>query len=90
MAKSHSPRKHSSGYILSDPNNGTAVRYFGTIIRTTDGGTTWVNQESGTMEILRNDSFADANNATAVGETRIILNTKNSKRILECSNKWNN
>ena len=61
---------------FSDADHGTAVGSYGTIIHTTDGGNTWINQESRTMEMLRGVSFTDENNGIVVGESGIILNTK--------------
>ena len=68
------------GYTLrsvsfTDVNNGTAVGEAGTILRTTNGGTSWINQSSGTTNTLFGVSFTDANNGTAVGEAGIILRT---------------
>ncbi len=40
----------------------------GTILRTTNGGTTWTSQTSGTTNHLYGVSFTDANTGTAVGE----------------------
>jgi photosystem II stability/assembly factor-like uncharacterized protein len=57
------------GVSFSDADNGTAVGNNGTISRTTDGGHSWVIQESGSSEILRDVSFAGANNTTVVEET---------------------
>ena len=39
----------------------------GTILRTTDGGNSWVPQSSGTANMLFGVSFIDANTGTAVG-----------------------
>ena len=47
------------------------------ILRTTDGGTTWITQLSGTTEGLRSVSFTDANNGWAVGDNGNILHTTN-------------
>ena len=46
---------------------GTAVGVAGTILRTTDGGSSWVIQTSGTTNILNAVSFTDATTGTAVG-----------------------
>ena len=54
---------------------GWVVGVDGIIQRTTDGGTTWVSQSSGTTNYLRAVSFTDSNNSTAVGEDGIILRT---------------
>ena len=39
----------------------------GTILRTTDGGSSWVPQTSGTTKTLYGVSFTDENNGTVVG-----------------------
>ena len=40
------------GVSFTDANNGTAVGDYGTILRTTNGGTTWTSQSSGTTNYL--------------------------------------
>ena len=56
------------GVSFTDANNGTAVgSSTGTILRTTNGGTTWTSQTSGTTNDLYGVSFTDANTGTAVG-----------------------
>ena len=52
---------------FTDANTGTAVGGYGTILRTTNGGTTWTSQTSGTTNHLLGVSFTDANTGTAVG-----------------------
>jgi photosystem II stability/assembly factor-like uncharacterized protein len=47
----------------------------GTILRTTDGDATWVEQDSGTHKGLADVSFTDANTGTAVGDNGTILRT---------------
>ena len=66
-----------NGVCFSDENNGTAVGWKGTIIRTTNGGTNWTSQSSGTLEWLLGVSFTDANNGWAVGDHGVILRTTN-------------
>ena len=56
---------------------GTVVGTEGTIFRTTDGGTTWVTQTSGTTNDLHGVSFTDGNNGTVVGDDGTILRTTN-------------
>ena len=56
-------------------NVGWAVGDFGTILSTTDGGLTWIQQTSGTTEELVAVSFIDANNGWIVGWNGTILNT---------------
>jgi photosystem II stability/assembly factor-like uncharacterized protein len=51
------------------------VGYAGIILRTTDGGTTWTEQTSGTGNILYGVSVIDANTATAVGDFGTIVRT---------------
>ena len=50
------------GVSFTDANNGTAVGDSGTILRTTNGGTNWTSQSSGTTNWLYGVSFTDANN----------------------------
>ena len=40
---------------------------YGMILRTTDGGATWLNQPCGTRSALHGSLFSDANRGTAVG-----------------------
>ena len=54
---------------------GTAVGFGGTILRTTDGGTTWARQTGGTSKILVDVYFTDTNTGTAVGQNGTILTT---------------
>ena len=42
-----------NGVFFTDANTGTAVGDVGTIIRTTNGGTNWTCQSSGTTHVLR-------------------------------------
>ncbi|MDH4158613.1 MAG: glycosyl hydrolase, partial [candidate division Zixibacteria bacterium] len=57
----------------TDANRGTVVGIGGTILRTTDGGDTWVNQASGTDNWLETVCFTDRNTGTAVGIGGTIL-----------------
>jgi photosystem II stability/assembly factor-like uncharacterized protein len=63
------------GVSFTDPNTGTAVGHSGSIIRTEDGGATWVHQTSGTTNHLLEVFFTDANTGTAVGNGGTILRT---------------
>ncbi len=47
----------------------------GTILRTTNGGTTWTEQTSKTVNDLYGVCFTDANNGTVVGLSGTILKT---------------
>ncbi|MEK9136387.1 MAG: hypothetical protein AAB393_04640 [Bacteroidota bacterium] len=66
-----------TGICWGQINTGTAVGDFGTILRTTNGGATWVIQSSGTTNGLLGLSFTDANTGTAVGAGGIIRRTTN-------------
>src|SRR5258708_17576822 len=61
--------------VTVDVNVVVAVGEFGTILRTTDGGVTWILQSSGTTNSLYGVSFADANTGTVVGRSGTILRT---------------
>jgi hypothetical protein len=63
------------GVSFTDASTGTVVGEGGTILRTTDGGTTWVHQLSGTKNWLWGVSFTDANTGTAVGGSGIRRTT---------------
>lgn len=54
---------------------GWAVGAYGTILYTTNGGTTWTSQSSGTTSDLMDVCFIDANNGWAVGWEGTILKT---------------
>jgi photosystem II stability/assembly factor-like uncharacterized protein len=60
-----------------DADTGFIVGGSGTILHTTNGGTEWISQLSGTMNWLRGISAASANIATAVGDSGTILRTNN-------------
>lgn len=56
-------------------STGFAVGSRGTIIRTTDGGSSWDILESGTIHDLWGVSFVDASTGTVVGNFGVILRT---------------
>jgi photosystem II stability/assembly factor-like uncharacterized protein len=60
---------------MADASTGTIVGYGGTILRTTNGGTTWTSQTSGTSEILVGVCMTGLNEAIVVGLNGIILRT---------------
>jgi hypothetical protein len=62
---------------FTDANTGTVVGSSGTILRTTNGGTTWTSQVSGTGNGLNGVSFVDANTGIVVGDNGTILYTVN-------------
>jgi photosystem II stability/assembly factor-like uncharacterized protein len=59
--------KLSLAVSFTDANTGTAVGLFGTILRTTNGGASWVQQPSGTTDDLDGVSFTDTLTGTVVG-----------------------
>jgi hypothetical protein len=59
---------------FTDANTGTVVGG-ASILRTTNGGATWVAQASGTANALYGVSFTDTNNGTVVGDNGTILRT---------------
>ena len=63
---------------FTDQNTGTVVGgFFGTILRTTNGGTTWTQQTSGTSSGLNSVVFTDSITGTVVGNGGTILRTTN-------------
>jgi hypothetical protein len=62
---------------ITDANTGTVVGVDGVILRTTDGGTTWTSQTSGTTKWLWGVCFTEANSGSAVGFEGTILHTTN-------------
>src|SRR4030095_6438705 len=79
------------GVSFTDENNGTIAGFelggTGIILRTTDGGDSWVEQTSYSLPQGANSffavSFTDANMGTIVGEAGIILQTTNGGK------QWN-
>jgi photosystem II stability/assembly factor-like uncharacterized protein len=58
---------HLQAAATPGPNIIVAVGFDGTILRSTDGGTSWTLQETGTTAALFAVSFVDANTGWAVG-----------------------
>jgi photosystem II stability/assembly factor-like uncharacterized protein len=63
------------GVSFTDANTGTVVGDNGTILHTSNGGSTWEIQQSGTTQLLTAVCFTDANTGTVVGWNGIILRT---------------
>ena len=55
--------------------NGWACGRLGTIVHTSDGGESWIEQKSNTAFTLTSISFSDSSNGWAVGDGGIILHT---------------
>jgi hypothetical protein len=64
---------HLYAVSFFDSDLGLAVGDAGTILRTTDAGTTWARQESGSTKTLFGVAFFDALHAVAVGEYGCML-----------------
>jgi photosystem II stability/assembly factor-like uncharacterized protein len=81
-----------SGYGLNsvyfaNANTGYAVGFYGTIMKTSNGGTDWTIQNSGTSNHLSSVFFTDANTGYAVGDLGTILKTTNGGNALGVNNK---
>ncbi|MGL5985842.1 MAG: PKD domain-containing protein, partial [Burkholderiales bacterium] len=60
---------------MADSNSGWAVGLNGTIVRTVNGGVSWLNQYTGTSAALNALRTIDANTAWAAGDHGVILKT---------------
>ncbi|MHB1688384.1 MAG: YCF48-related protein [Ignavibacteriaceae bacterium] len=58
-------------------DTGYVVGFYGRIFRTTDAGTTWIQQPSYCNRYLFSVDFTDANNGWAVGSAGTVLHTTN-------------
>jgi len=65
----------NTGTIVGGGWNNATSQYEAMILRTTDGGETWISQSAGTARWLDGVCFTDANNGTAVGGDGVILRT---------------
>ena len=74
---------------FTDANAGTIVGMSGTIVHTTDGGSTWITQPSGTTNWLFAVSFTDANIGTAVGEIGTISTYYQWRNNVDDPDEWN-
>jgi len=61
---------------LLDVGHGWAVGAFGVVYQTTDGGTTWVSQQTPTLDDLFAIDFVSAQRGLAVGKAGNILRTE--------------
>ena len=71
-----------SVYFLND-NTGWAVGGMGTILHTTDGGTNWNSQLSGTSSFLYSVHFTDNNTGWAVGGHTILKTINGGVSFIE-------
>ena len=67
--------EHLQGVATPDSSTIVAVGDRGTVVRSTDGGDSWVLQGADTSNNLAAVSFVDANTGTAVGSYGTILRT---------------
>lgn len=63
------------GIWFADQNNGYAVGYNGTILKTTDAGLSWKTLKSGTTNSLFSVSFTTVNTGLVCGANGLILKT---------------
>ena len=81
-----------------DASTGYCVGQHGTIIKTTNGGTNWIPQTSGTTETLNDVYFLDANTGYVVGDAMfpsgdgVVLKTTNGggNWVMQSSNSSGN
>ncbi len=74
--RSSSKPRLSAVYFI-DASQGWIVGDRGTVLHSSDGGTTWQRQNSGTGVGLSSVTFSDAQHGWAVGNKGIILQTQN-------------
>jgi photosystem II stability/assembly factor-like uncharacterized protein len=67
--------------VFVDTNTGYAVGDFGTIIKTTDGGTHWTLSASGTAQHLNSVYFTDFSTGYVAGDGGVILKTTDGGAI---------
>ena len=67
-------------------NEGWAGGLEGKMIHTTDGGTTWNQQTTGTTARFAGIDFVDSENGWAVGISGTILHTSRRRRKLDIAN----
>jgi len=60
---------------FADTENGLATGYYGTILKTTDGGNHWVSIDTGSRELIRRLDMVSVNEAWAVGHRGSIFHT---------------
>ena len=58
-----------------DDNSGYSVGDIGTIVKTTDGGTTWTTLNSGVTSTLTSIYFTDSLTGYASGNGGVLINT---------------
>lgn len=79
--------KWINGIHFIDPKNGWASGGMGTILHTVDGGITWNEQKSNTIERFSKVFFVDANNGWVTGYSGTILHTTDGGNLWKPQNK---
>ena len=77
MAQTSTTNQFLLSVQFVDAMTGWAVGVNGTILKTSNGGTTWASQFSGTFEPLRSVHFFDGQVGWAAGSKGTILATIN-------------
>ncbi|HZV13418.1 MAG TPA: YCF48-related protein, partial [Candidatus Kapabacteria bacterium] len=75
---------------FADSVTATIVGDYGTLFRTTDGGGTWIQQNSGVFQTLYDVAFANAGTGIAVGEYYTIIRTTDGGATWENQNVTSN
>jgi len=73
----YSSTKYVTSVYFSSKNVGWSVGSGGLILKSENGGNTWVAESSGTIHNLASVQFLDTNTGWAVGDSGTILNTLN-------------
>lgn len=64
------------GVTFPDSQHGWASGYYGTVIRTNDGGVTWTHQAIDGAQLLRRIDFVDTMNGWTIGHRGSVYSTK--------------
>lgn len=73
--------KNLYSVIFLDSNTGYCSGDSGKILKTTNGGTNWIEQSSGYLNKLRTIDFISSNTGYAAGDNSILLKTTNGGKI---------
>lgn len=74
---SESYNRPLNSIYFTDTQNGWAVGGSGAILHTTNGGGSWIEQQSGTYHDLKSVFFTDASTGWCVGGSGTVLHTSN-------------
>ena len=76
---------YSISVFFADSNKGWSSGYYGKINFSSDGGTSWTTQKSGTTEHLNSVYFSDSLTGWITGNSGVILKTTNGGILTEIS-----